>query len=237
MDAKGIARALRTQLKTLGFELSHSQTLELLANTAGDKDWNVFVAKAAMPVAETQKPTEGFFCPKCGKHGKVTQVASAFVQQGPSNEDGSMFEGDADHLECASCGHQFLNWRSTWPAYLRNTGYVVLLDKSGMPGVAKLYELGVVCAVLGVHGSGVSGGRPYDDDSLDGSAMAALFNLEVCEHGDNHELIAQLLGYGVEPIFTAQGATPHVAVTKLLSELPSEMSSQVVLNSDIEINY
>jgi predicted RNA-binding Zn-ribbon protein involved in translation (DUF1610 family) len=117
MNTKGIARSLRAQLDALGLTLSHSQTLELLAKTADLKDWNVLAAKKP----DTPAPVEpvarkdSFFCPGCGKRGTVSSTCSAFVEQGPGNQDGFIFEGDTDHYSCSACGHQFLNWQSRWP--------------------------------------------------------------------------------------------------------------------------
>jgi DNA-directed RNA polymerase subunit RPC12/RpoP/predicted RNase H-like HicB family nuclease len=123
MDAKGIARALRTQLKEINVTLTHAQSLELVAKTAGVKDWNVLCARQA-PCAETGT---GLFCPHCGARGTVFVKADATIEQGPWDGKSFVYEGDAPHYVCNTCGGQFLNWESDWPNVLEHTETLMLL--------------------------------------------------------------------------------------------------------------
>lgn len=123
MDAKGIARALRTQLKEINITLTHAQSLELVAKTAGVKDWNVLCALHA-PRTDTGT---GLFCPHCGARGTVSTHADATIEQGPWDGKSFAYEGDAPHYVCSACGGQFLNWESDWPSVLEHTETVMLI--------------------------------------------------------------------------------------------------------------
>lgn len=52
-EAKHMARALREALGARSTILTHSQSLELVAQTLGHADWNTFAAKAAPAAAKT----------------------------------------------------------------------------------------------------------------------------------------------------------------------------------------
>jgi predicted enzyme related to lactoylglutathione lyase len=45
-EAKAMARRLRTALEERGYQVGHSQALELLARALGARDWNTYVAQA-----------------------------------------------------------------------------------------------------------------------------------------------------------------------------------------------
>src|SRR5580700_2522138 len=70
-DAKTMAKGLRRSLADLGTELTHSQSLELIAQAFGYDDWNILAAKieAARPTPAAEKPPndETLYCSFCGK--------------------------------------------------------------------------------------------------------------------------------------------------------------------------
>jgi hypothetical protein len=70
-DAKTMAHALRDALKAKTIEITHSESLELIANAFGYSNWNILAAKieAAGRQAGEQKPTKpkALYCSFCGK--------------------------------------------------------------------------------------------------------------------------------------------------------------------------
>ncbi len=48
-DAKAMARTLRSSLAKYGAEITHAQSLELIAQTFGQESWNVLAAKTKAP--------------------------------------------------------------------------------------------------------------------------------------------------------------------------------------------
>lgn len=227
MDAKGIARALRKELSGLGLDITHSQALELMARTAGLKDWNVLSAQPTGPLAPAPATT-GYHCPGCGKQGTLKSPCTAFVEQGPSNEDGYLCEGNADHYYCSACGHQFLDWSSDWPWASEQSGYLVLLGRveSGA-WVAFAYAAGDVLAVLATHGWGP--GYPYGlcVDNLE--AIGQVLNEEVAR-GEENRLGDRLDDFGVGAYYCQQGSTPQNALQALFGSLPPGI---VLHNRDI----
>lgn len=220
MDAKGIARALRTQLQHLGLELTHSQVLELVAKTAQLKDWNT--------LATREKPSQpqgtGMFCPHCGKQGTVNSHCTAFVEQGPGNEDGYLFEADANHFVCSACGGQFLDWSSSWPQYMQEDGYVALVEPYMGRWKARLVPLGTMCAVLETHGWDREG-MPEPGDKA--AVLKAVQDISV-EPEAHQDLIGRLQAYGVEALYSAYGDTLNDAVKTMLSRLPASEDAKVL---------
>jgi hypothetical protein len=70
-DAKVMAHALRDALKVKAVEITHSESLELIANAFGYANWNILSAKieAAGPGAGAQEPArpKTLHCIFCGK--------------------------------------------------------------------------------------------------------------------------------------------------------------------------
>jgi len=74
-DAKAMARSLRDNLKSKSIDLSHSETLELIAKALGFKDWNVLAARIedSSGAAQLAEPAEAASAPRdrccsfCGK--------------------------------------------------------------------------------------------------------------------------------------------------------------------------
>jgi hypothetical protein len=70
-DAKTMAKGLRRSLAGMGTELTHSQSLELIAQAFGYENWNILAAKieAARPAsaAEKRPEDETLSCSFCGK--------------------------------------------------------------------------------------------------------------------------------------------------------------------------
>jgi hypothetical protein len=70
-DAKAMARALRDALKTKIIEITHSESLELIANAFGYSNWNILAAKIEVSgrQAGEQKPAgpKALYCSFCGK--------------------------------------------------------------------------------------------------------------------------------------------------------------------------
>ena len=71
-DAKTMAKGLRRSLAALGTDLTHSQSLELIAQAFGFDNWNILAAKieAAQPAPADEKrppPDEPLHCSFCGK--------------------------------------------------------------------------------------------------------------------------------------------------------------------------
>jgi hypothetical protein len=71
-DAKTMARSLRNALKTKTIEITHSESLELIAYAFGYDNWNILAAKieAAEPQAGAQEATrqpKTLYCSFCGK--------------------------------------------------------------------------------------------------------------------------------------------------------------------------
>jgi len=83
-DAKTMAHALRDALKAKTFEITHSESLELIANAFGYTNWNILAAKigAAERQAGAQEPTrpKALYCSFCGKSQHEVQKMIA----GPS---------------------------------------------------------------------------------------------------------------------------------------------------------
>lgn len=70
-DAKTMAKGLRRSLADLGTELTHSQSLELIAQAFGLDNWNILAAKIETsrpaPAAEKRPDDETLYCSFCGK--------------------------------------------------------------------------------------------------------------------------------------------------------------------------
>lgn len=70
-DAKIMAHALRDALKAKPVEITHSESLELIAKVFGFANWNILSAKidAAQPVADAREPArpKTLNCIFCGK--------------------------------------------------------------------------------------------------------------------------------------------------------------------------
>lgn len=70
-DAKTMAKGLRRSLAGLGTELTHSQSLELIAQAFGFDNWNILAAKIEAarpaPAAETRPDDETLYCGFCKK--------------------------------------------------------------------------------------------------------------------------------------------------------------------------
>ena len=70
-DAKTMAKGLRRSLADLGTEVTHSQSLELIAQAFGLDNWNILAAKIEAarpaPVAEKRPSIETLYCGFCGK--------------------------------------------------------------------------------------------------------------------------------------------------------------------------
>ena len=80
-DAKTMAKGLRRSLADLGTELTHSQSLELIAQAFGFDNWNILAAKIEAarpaPAADKQPAYETLYCGFCGKsqHDVNTLIA------------------------------------------------------------------------------------------------------------------------------------------------------------------
>jgi ClpX C4-type zinc finger/Glyoxalase superfamily protein len=70
-DAKTMAKGLRRSLADLGTGVTHSQSLELIAQAFGLDNWNILAAKIEAvrptPVAEKRPSIETLYCGFCGK--------------------------------------------------------------------------------------------------------------------------------------------------------------------------
>ena len=70
-DAKTMAKGLRRSLADLGTELTHSQSLELIAQAFGFDNWNILAAKIdaarPAPAAEKRPEDDTLFCGFCKK--------------------------------------------------------------------------------------------------------------------------------------------------------------------------
>lgn len=55
-EAKAMARRLRTALGERGYEVAHSEALELIARALGARDWNTYSARADGPVGIVGQP-------------------------------------------------------------------------------------------------------------------------------------------------------------------------------------
>ena len=59
-DAKAMAHALRDALKAKSVEITHSESLELIAKAFGYEDWNILSAKiAAVQLRESGRAPAG----------------------------------------------------------------------------------------------------------------------------------------------------------------------------------
>jgi hypothetical protein len=80
-DAKTMAKGLRRSLADRGLELTHSQSLELIARAFGYDNWNVLAAKIEAarpaPAADKQPDDKTLHCGFCGKsqHDVQTLIA------------------------------------------------------------------------------------------------------------------------------------------------------------------
>jgi hypothetical protein len=80
-DAKTMAKGLRRSLAELGTELTHSQSLELIAQAFGYDNWNILAAKIEearpAPAADKRPDEETLHCSFCGKsqHDVKTLIA------------------------------------------------------------------------------------------------------------------------------------------------------------------
>jgi ClpX C4-type zinc finger protein/glyoxalase superfamily protein len=80
-DAKTMAKGLRRSLADLGTELTHSQSLELIAQAFGYDNWNVLAAKIdaarPAPAAEKRPDDKTLHCGFCAKsqHDVKTLIA------------------------------------------------------------------------------------------------------------------------------------------------------------------
>lgn len=70
-DAKVMAHALRNALKVKAVEITHSESLELIAKAFGYANWNILSARieAAEPGADAREPArpKTLYCTFCGK--------------------------------------------------------------------------------------------------------------------------------------------------------------------------
>jgi hypothetical protein len=97
-DAKVMAHALRDALKAKAFEITHSESLELIAKAFGLANWNILSAKieVAGPRADderrpspvgAQEPAQPktLHCSFCGKsqHDVKKLISGPSVRQGP----------------------------------------------------------------------------------------------------------------------------------------------------------
>ena len=57
LEAKAMAKALRTALAAKGVALSHSECLELVSKQIGFNEWNMLSAKIALEIGEREPPT------------------------------------------------------------------------------------------------------------------------------------------------------------------------------------
>ena len=80
-DAKTMAKGLRRSLADLGTELTHSQSLELIAQAFGFDNWNILAAKIEAtrpaPAAEESPFSKTLYCSFCGKSQHDVQVLIA----------------------------------------------------------------------------------------------------------------------------------------------------------------
>ena len=80
-DAKTMAKGLRRSLAGFGTELTHSQSLELIAQAFGFDNWNILAAKIESarpaPAADKQATDETLYCSFCKKsqHDVQTLIA------------------------------------------------------------------------------------------------------------------------------------------------------------------
>jgi len=99
-DAKAMAHALRDALKAKSVEITHSESLELIAKAFGYEDWNILSAKiAAVQLRESgrapspagthdARPQTTLFCTFCGK---------------PQHEVGTLIAGPSSTYICDEC--------------------------------------------------------------------------------------------------------------------------------------
>jgi hypothetical protein len=80
-DAKSMAKGLRRSLAAMGTDLTHSQSLELIAQAFGFDNWNILAAKieAAQPAPTVEKrpADETLYCGFCGKSQHDVKVLIA----------------------------------------------------------------------------------------------------------------------------------------------------------------
>ena len=103
-DAKTMARSLRASLARIGMTITHGQSLELMAQAFGLRDWNVLSAAiAAAPgqrrtSAAAGKPRQGERC-RCGK------PAAAETTFASNDETVAFCEDCFDQLQRAQDDH------------------------------------------------------------------------------------------------------------------------------------
>lgn len=213
MDPKGIVRALRVQLGELGITVSHAQALELVAKTAGLKDWNTLAAKAT---ASPEVPKPGsFFCPKCGNAHSVKNVGSAYVEQGPYDGKSYLYEGNAEHFECSACGNQFLDFQSEWVHYASDK-YCVLLTGPQAGDGPKVFMFSVrdVLGIVTVK-AGPRTCLRYADVVTE-AGLADALHAEVTETGGNADLLELMLDT-CESFDSGYGDTVAAAIQSLMT--------------------
>lgn len=110
-DAKAMARSLRDNLKSKSIDLSHSETLELIAKALGFKDWNVLAARieGSSGVVQLAEPTEAEPAPRdrccsfCGKAQdevkKLIAGPAAFICDACVGRCEGALRGDAPSAE------------------------------------------------------------------------------------------------------------------------------------------
>ena len=223
MDAKGIARALRAQLKVLGHELTQGQALELVAKSAGWKDWNAIVAQD-----QPKALTSGKYCPKCGKQGTVIVGASAFIEQGPYTNDRYCFEGQADHYVCEACGGQFVDWSSAWPELREVSDLLCLLDRRDGHWIAWLYPIGHVLAELADSPGDQVPDKAAVIERARRENTAALVSGEAALEGPVR-LVDELAAESRQSLFIPDGgAEPYEAILEMRRGLSKEDLDRVV---------
>jgi Glyoxalase superfamily protein len=227
MDAKGIARALCAQLRTLGHEVSQSQALELVARSAGWKDWNAITAQdQPKPKPKPKAVTRGLYCPKCGQKGTVSVAASAFVEQGPYVNQRYSFEGEANHYVCNACDGQFLDWTSAWPELRGVSDLLCLLEKKAGRWQVVLFPMSHVLAEL------ADSGGDHAPDEAAVIARAAQENAAALRLGDEREeeplrLVEELGAESRERVFVG-GPLPYEAILAMRQVLSKEDLDRVV---------
>ena len=115
-DAKVMAHSLRDALKTKAMEITHSESLELIAKTFGYENWNILSAKI-----DTAQPRSGA---AAGHHG--SNAASGpllfLLWQEPARSESAGCRPDCVHLRrmhrCVQRHHR----RAIAPAYRRRRG-------------------------------------------------------------------------------------------------------------------
>lgn len=227
MDIIGLARALSAQLKKRNVLFSHSGILELIAHTAGHKDWNVLSALAKKQ-GTTVNTELGLFCPKCGKQGHVITKTTAFVEQGPSVKNEYLFEGNADHYTCGNCEYQFLDWQSDWPSYNSDEDLIIVAyrDSRYAEYLAYLYPVGVVQAMLAIHGS------PSVSMYAEAGSKAELVDIlrEQARNGETCKALGEFLdGHAVDSVFgRVFGKSYDAVLATLMAKVPSSQVEMVL---------